>query len=383
MCHRYRWKEIFMKSQEEYQSFQKEWRKRILRSLYIVIGLLFITEIVMWIVMPRLVNTIKCAGIGYVMLYILLPSVLNLIFVLITRGIVLGQCEERKKNLAIIFCLLCICLVVATFHGYFLMTSCVFVMPIVVSVMFDDTVLTRVATAAAVVFLAVSLFTANIFDHTWAMTERLTNGLAGLMFIVDFYIICIALLQFGKEKNTMIYSSSRQNEEMQRALKIDAMTGLYNHTEFYNRLEQYYKDFREKTTHLTVAVLDVDYFKKVNDVYGHECGDAVLIQIAGILKKYCGTCGHIFRYGGEEFAVIFRHMSSDEVAGLMNTVREVINGLCFETMPDEKLGISCGIYEYMGDDTAVQEIFSRADKALYQAKRLGRNRCVCYSGEEQ
>ncbi len=375
--------EEYQNFQEEYKNFQKEWRKRILHSFYIVVGVLFATEIVMWIVMPRLGVPLKYNGLAYVMLYILLPSVMNLVFVLITRGIVHGQCGERVKNLAIIFCLLCICLVVASFHGYFLITAGIFVTPIVVSVMFDDTVLTRAAAVAAVIFLTVSVFTANIFDNTWTMSQRLTNGMVGLVFIAVFYVICMALLQFGVTKNAIIHSSSRQNEEMQRALKIDAMTGLYNHTEFYNRLEQYYEDFREKTTHLTVAVLDVDYFKKVNDVYGHECGDTVLIRIADILKQYCGSNGHIFRYGGEEFSVIFRHMSSEEVAGLMNKVREVINGLYFEEMPDEKLGISCGIYEYMGDDTAVQEIFSRADKALYRAKKLGRNRCVCYSEEEQ
>lgn len=238
--------EEYQNFQEEYKNFQKEWRKRILHSFYIVVGVLFATEIVMWIVMPRLGVTLKYNGPAYVMLYILLPSVMNLVFVLITKGIVHGQCGERVKNLAIIFCLLCICLVVASFHGYFLITAEIFVTPIVVSVMFDDTVLTRAAAVAAVIFLTVSVFTANIFDNTWTMSQRLTNGMAGLVFIAVFYVICMALLQFGVTKNDIIHSSSRQNEKMQRALKIDAMTGLYNHTEFYNRLEQYYEDFRDR-----------------------------------------------------------------------------------------------------------------------------------------
>ena len=372
-----------MNYQEEYNRLKVEWRKRILLSFYIVVGVLFAAEIVMWIVMPRLGILMKYTGWNYVILYVLLPSALNLVIVMITRGIVLGQCSDRKKNFAIVFGLICICLVVTTFHGYFPITTGVFVAPVMVSVMFDDEKLTRTAAVAAALFLVISVFSAGIFDNTWTMAERLTNGLAGLVFVAAFYVICAVLLQFSEAKNTMIHSSSALNEEMQRALKIDAMTGLYNHTEFYNRLEQYYEDFHEQTTHLTVAVLDVDYFKQVNDAYGHECGDTVLIRIADILKKNCGGCGHIFRYGGEEFAVIFRHMSAEEVEKLMDKVREAINELRFDNMPKERLGISCGIYEYMGDATAVQEIFSRADKALYRAKKLGRNRCVCYSEDEQ
>lgn len=372
-----------MNFQEEYTNLRADWRKRILQSFYIVVAMIFVAEIIIWIAMTSLKIPMERQGISYCTLYIIFPSVLNLFFVFLTGEIIKRGCGERKKNLAIVLCLLCICLVVATFHGYFLITPCVFVTPIVVSVMFDDTGLTKITTAGAVVFLAISLCITGFFDRTWTISQRLVSGMAALVFIAVIYVICIELLMFGEAKNAMIHSSSILNEEMQRALKVDAMTGLYNHTEFYSRLEQYYEDFHEQTTHLTVAVLDVDYFKQVNDAYGHECGDKVLIRIAGILKKYCGDCGHIFRYGGEEFAVIFRHMSAKEVEKLMNKVRDAINELRFDSMPEEKLGISCGIFEYMGDDTAVQEIFSRADKALYRAKKLGRNRCVCYSEDEQ
>lgn len=368
-----------MKFQEEYLSLQIQWRKRILKSFYIVVAVLFLTEIATYFVMKGLGFHMEREGLEYALLYILLPSALNLSGVLITGRIMSGKCGERMKNYAVVFCLLYICLVMATFHGFFLMTSSIFVAPIVVSVMFDDAGLTRVTAVSSLVFMVISIFTANVFDNTWSMTERVTNGLAGTAFIAVFYVICMAFLHFGEEKNTIIFNSNRRNEEMQKALKIDAMTGLYNHTEFYNRLEQYYEDYARQSPHLTVAVLDVDYFKKVNDIYGHECGDAVLIQIADILKQYCGEYGHIFRYGGEEFAVICRHMPAEQVAERMNEVREAINALRLDIMPDERLGISCGIYEYRGEAEGVQEIFSRADKALYQAKKLGRNRCVCYS----
>ena len=123
----------------------------------------------------------------------------------------------------------------------------------------------------------------------------------------------------------------------------------------------------------------MDHFKKVNDTFGHENGDAVLIQIASVLKNICCQTGHAFRYGGEEFAVIFRHEAEKEALEILERVRTAVNSLRFESMPDMQIGISCGIYEYMGETMDAQEIFARADKALYRAKQTGRNKCVCHS----
>ena len=368
-----------MNVEEEYLSLQEQCRKKILKSVYIMTGVLFGMEILIYVLMKAFHTGMVENDLNYILFYILTPSLINVGCVLAARFAVLGECTVQRKSQALILCILCICLVTATFHGLFLMTSCTFVIPIIVSIMFDSRRLTGGTTALSVLFMLIGACTASLFDNTWSLKYRILSGLVGAVLIVMTSTVCMSLLYLNEEKNAIIRKSCRMNEEMQHALKRDAMTGLYNHTEFYKRLDQHYRECHVQSGQLTVAVLDVDFFKRVNDAYGHECGDAVLIRLADVLMEYCQEYGDVFRYGGEEFAVISRRLSERQMAERMDRVRKVVNELKFDFMPEGQLSFSCGIYEYQGDKMLAQEIFSRADRALYRAKEQGRNRCVCHS----
>ncbi|MGN0400808.1 MAG: GGDEF domain-containing protein [Acetatifactor sp.] len=367
-----------MEVNEEYRTLQDKWRKKLLFSYYAIIAMLFVIEIVVYLMMRKLDYAIVCGTEEYILTFILLPSLINLISVLVVRAVLYSRAQDKTKNLTLIVGTLITCFVVASVHGFFLVTACIFVLPIVVSLTFDDLKLTRVTTILAIVLLLLSLFTAEIFDTVWSFKDRMANGIAGMAFTMFFYVVCSAIVDFGTEKNKILVRNIQVNQEMSRALKIDSMTGLYNHTEFYNRLEQYYREYNGVEKKLTISVLDVDHFKKINDTYGHERGDAVLIQIAQTLKEKCSSQGHIFRYGGEEFAVICRHINGAQMEELMKQVTKSVNELHFDSMPGETIGISCGVYEYRGDRIKPEDIFSKADSAMYRAKEQGRNRCVCF-----
>lgn len=369
-----------MDLQEGYDALKDKWRRKMLKSYFTAIAILFLAEIGIYLFMSSPKIGMINRGIDYWLSYILLPSSINLVTTLATRAIVYSRMRDRVKNLAVIFCLVVYCLVTATFHGFFLMTSTTFVLPVAVSVMFDDIHVVRFASITSAAGMILSLFTAELYDGTWTIGERWGyTGVTSLIFIMVFHTICCVLIRYGEEKKEVMQHNAMLNEEMRQALKIDSMTGLYNHTEFYKRLDSYCRQFRNRKDRLTVAVLDVDHFKKVNDTFGHENGDAVLIQIASVLKNTCCQTGHAFRYGGEEFAVIFQHEAEKEALEILERVRTAVNALRFESMPDTQIGISCGIYEYMGETMDAQEIFARADKALYRAKQTGRNKCVCHS----
>lgn len=369
-----------MELQEGYDALKDKWRRKMLKSYFTAIAILFLAEIGIYLFMSSPKIGMINRGIDYWLSYILLPSSINLVTTLATRAIVYSSMCDRVKNLAVIFCLVVYCLVTATFHGFFLMTSTTFVLPVAVSVMFDDIHVVRFASITSAAGMILSLFTAELYDGTWTIGERWGyTGVTSLIFIMVFHTICCVLIRYGEEKKEVMQHNAMLNEEMRQALKIDSMTGLYNHTEFYKRLDSYCRQFRNRKDCLTVAVLDVDHFKKVNDTFGHENGDAALIQIASVLKNICCQTGHAFRYGGEEFAVIFRHEAEKEALEILERVRTAVNALRFESMPDMQIGISCGIYEYMGETMDAQEIFARADKALYRAKQTGRNKCVCHS----
>ncbi len=356
----------------------EQWRERILKCYYIAVGAIFLTEVIIYIALLLWGGPLKQSSFTYCVLYIVCPSILNLLCVLVAEHMVKEPTPESYKNRTMILGLCGICMVVATFHGLFLVTTAVFVAPIVVSVMFDDEKLTQWTTIGCIALMFLSVFTAMLFDDTWTLRQRVSNGIATFAFVIVVSEICKILILFSEQKNKIIFGSAQMNDEMKVALRTDPMTGLFNHSEFYRLLEEGQDECKKKRQNMTVAVLDVDFFKKVNDNYGHENGDVVLIRIASILREVCSNEGSICRYGGEEFSVICQNKKADEVVALMEQVRTNLNNWRFDFMPGQQVGVSCGIYEYRGEDIPAEEIFNRADQAMYRAKNEGRNQCIRY-----
>lgn len=171
------------------------------------------------------------------------------------------------------------------------------------------------------------------------------------------------------------YTAIRQNitdKKMIEELSItDQLTGLYNRRHLDAVLNIHAQIFERYTTPFSIMIIDIDYFKMVNDTYGHQVGDSVLQSIATILKKGCRAIDIVGRWGGEEFLVIFPNSNKQEATEAAEKLR-----IAIETYPFDVIGnktASFGVSEYY--DT-VQEMVRRADNALYQAKEEGRNR-VC------
>lgn len=163
---------------------------------------------------------------------------------------------------------------------------------------------------------------------------------------------------------------------LEQRLRRDQMTGLYNHTEFYKELEKAVQEAGQDGR-LSVAIVDIDNFKLVNDNYGHERGNAVLIGLAGLLQEICPESGHISRYGGEEFAVIFQDLDLNGVQDVMERFRQELQRKRFDRQI--RITASIGIAGHEKGMTA-GELFERADAAMYMAKSQGRNRIVADPG---
>ena len=117
-------------------------------------------------------------------------------------------------------------------------------------------------------------------------------------------------------------------------------------------------------------VLDIDNFKPVNDTYGHQVGDSVLIDVSDQIQKHLRSTDIAVRWGGEEFIVIYLETDKDEVLRLVDKLREDIEKHSFEAIGS--VTVSSGVTVYQEDDD-ITSIISRADKALYKAKENGRN----------
>lgn len=157
----------------------------------------------------------------------------------------------------------------------------------------------------------------------------------------------------------------------------DGLTELYNHRHFYECLEDVI--FNNRYEKFSVVMLDVDYFKFYNDLYGHSAGDKALKKIADILKLNIGNKGILARYGGEEFSLILPNLSAKETYEIIDKVRLDIQSSFNKTNEvNAFLTISAGISNYPENTTNKEILLEEADKALYYAKRNGRNRCIIY-----
>ena len=166
-----------------------------------------------------------------------------------------------------------------------------------------------------------------------------------------------------------------QLQEQQSRLLMDTLTGLPNRLAYEQRIAQEYQRWQRYDRPLVLVVCDVDLFKSVNDTYGHQVGDRVLKLIGMLLKKHLRTTDFVARIGGEEFVLLLPETPADRAVQVADKIRQLIADSPFR-FGDQPLAItaSFGVSAFSEND-AVENVFERADKALYAAKAAGRNCC--------
>lgn len=168
--------------------------------------------------------------------------------------------------------------------------------------------------------------------------------------------------------------------EHERSLR-DPLTGLPNRLAYKDRIEMEISRWRRYRAPLSLAILDIDYFKRINDTYGHKAGDKTLTLVGQLLMNNCRASDFVARYGGEEFVMLMPNSHADQALMMAEKIRAKIEQSGFNYNGEEiNLTLSGGICEFSNDDQH-EDVFVRADHMLYQAKQAGRNRCLVYSPE--
>ncbi|MGI1679397.1 MAG: GGDEF domain-containing protein [Cellvibrionaceae bacterium] len=171
-----------------------------------------------------------------------------------------------------------------------------------------------------------------------------------------------------KTKNTLA-------EEHEKARK-DTLTGLPNREAYNEKSHEEYSRWRRYSNPLSMAVIDIDHFKQINDSYGHQVGDKVLKLLARETLKHLRDVDFVARYGGEEFVVLLPETTQQSALVALEKVRTGLADIPFHfNNKPVKITVSIGISEFGNGDT-VDSVFARADKSLYSAKNNGRNQCV-------
>lgn len=167
-----------------------------------------------------------------------------------------------------------------------------------------------------------------------------------------------------------------QKEKMEDIAIRDGMTKLYNHSFFRDMLTKEFECSKENGEIFSIAILDLDFFKHVNDRYGHLKGDEVLKAFASTILEHVDSKLDIAaRYGGEEFAIIFRKQTVQDALNKIESIRKSFDTKVF-TYENScfKVTFSAGITQYTENLTDTVEMIKFADEALYQSKKDGRNR---------
>lgn len=153
----------------------------------------------------------------------------------------------------------------------------------------------------------------------------------------------------------------------------DALTGLFNRRHFEAEFEREYKRAKRYNNDLSLAIIDIDFFKKINDTYGHSCGDYVLRECANLIAQNFRQTDTVFRYGGEEFTVILTETPASTACVPLERLRNAFENHQFEYNNESfKITLSIGVSSNTNFDTYT-EMFDDADKAVYEAKNCGRN----------
>ncbi|MBQ3794134.1 MAG: GGDEF domain-containing protein [Lachnospiraceae bacterium] len=211
--------------------------------------------------------------------------------------------------------------------------------------------------------LLLDIVVSNLFIHYEHFSMMITLGL-------PIYVGILLLLKILENAYVDHYLSNKKLEAMSTT---DQLTQAYNRHILDGILESGTSKLKFKSTDsIWFLLIDVDFFKKINDNYGHEAGDRILIAISSKIRENIRENDLCLRWGGEEFVVILQNAAKEEAMQIGERIRNSISG---SASISPKVTISVGVSKYLGAD--YHQAINDADKAMYYAKNHGRNQVVC------
>jgi diguanylate cyclase (GGDEF)-like protein len=181
-----------------------------------------------------------------------------------------------------------------------------------------------------------------------------------------------------------IFKMKYQYTEKEFMSVLDGLTGLYNRRQFELGIEQEFNRTKRHPADFSLAILDIDFFKKVNDTYGHQYGDYVLKTVADLMKSSFRKTDLLYRYGGEELVIIMPETNIEGAVIPVQRLRKAVEEYNFDyNGVKAKVTVSIGLTMNYVDFKSATELLKSADEALYKAKEEGRNRVIIHEGKSE
>lgn len=249
-------------------------------------------------------------------------------------------------------------------------TLCTLVLSVLISLIIGFITLKFVSVSAMVfltflTYMGYTIFTFQMMKHFNLWVELVSP----LLFATLVFIAMLIVKYLIKSKDF---------EQQYKLATTDGLTGLYNHRYFQEQMTSALEHAKRYETEFSLIIIDIDYFKKFNDSFGHQCGDRVLRAVAQTLKKNVRATDIVCRYGGEEMSIILPNISHKDAVFTAQKLCKTVSEQEVRTNSDKttNVTISLGVATFPKDAETVQDMIKSADERLYHAKENGRNQ-VC------
>lgn len=215
---------------------------------------------------------------------------------------------------------------------------------------------------------SLSLYVLYVLGAYWSM--KYFN-----LWVDIVYPMLLALTAFISAYIVKYFITSRDFEHQYKLATTDGLTELYNHRYFQEQMKLNVENSKRYGNEFSMIILDIDFFKKFNDTYGHQSGDAVLRQVAQTLKRSVRATDIACRYGGEEMSIILPNTGKNVAHSTAEKICERVSSNKFKLQGEKEVSvtISLGVSTYPQDGQTPSELIEAADKRLYNAKNNGRN----------
>jgi len=361
--------------QNEYDRIDNKWLNLHYKtSVGLVLFAFFIECLIGWIICntDELHTTIPI----FLFKFLIMPSVLNALCIVIDYNVIhsISISQERKTYIVSLLAVV-ICFVIFTVHVAFSALYFIFLIPILLTMIYGNyklTTITSISSMAAIIisefYLKWDIDKVNIMDDS----IRFGDFIIILFILVAFWAISMVVIQFEREKNAASIQKEIERQQLQQRLQTDELTGICNRIALRNTIKDMEDD--ESDNSYIFAMIDLDNFKNLNDSLGHLMGDHYLIEFGKILKSNCGDSVP-FRYGGDEFCVLFRNCKPNEIIETFERMQKDMKGINVGNRKEITVTASIGISVY-SKGMVTSSLFINADKALYEAKTVKNKICI-------
>ncbi|SMC37980.1 GGDEF domain-containing protein [Papillibacter cinnamivorans] len=360
---------IITEIQDEYRKIDDRW---LMLHYHTCIGLVafgFFMECILSATLFAM-GYIEISLARYVVKYMIAPLLANL--VLLAAGILamhspLLQRKHKMYYISLLF--VGVCFVFYSVHSIYASLYLIFTAPILLTVVYSDYLLTTVTAAVSIAAKVISeLFVVWDPDKSYPFSNDVgaSDFFISICVLGAFFAICMIVIRFEKEKNAASIQKEIERHKMQLKLVMDELTQVHNRTALRKAFEEMEKD-KDENVYIFVMI-DLDNFKRLNDTLGHDIGDQCLREFGRILKRNTAGNSMSFRFGGDEFCILFKNMPMEKVIETCKKIQNDVKASAAKKT-DIPLTASVGVARYARGMPAKQ-LLRRTDSALYRSKTM-------------